>query len=237
MPAVWITTSSDSARLIEMFDPEQWQIRLYTRKNVQEDSQTQRDPDRMIFEVEAETIPPILQSICEVKIAPLLAVVPDWALAWKAIEAGADDAVVKPTTAAEVLFRVRRLMHETRIVRVDDLQIDLTAQRVKLDRRLIELSPVEFRVLACLARRNGQAVSVDTLLGEVWGCGPDTGGTPNQVKCCIRRLRAKLEPEPRRPLYLLTVKEFGYRLRSQTQWEEPLRARAQEWPDPVSTSN
>lgn len=206
MPAIWITTSTDSAQLIEMFDPEQWQIRLYTPDNLLTGSQTQRDPDVMVFDVEAEAIPHILRSICEVKIAPLLAVVPDWILAWEAIEAGADDALIKPTTSAEVLFHARRLMHETHIVRIDGLQIDLQAKRVKLDRRLIELSPVEFRVLACLARRNGQAVSVDTLLAEVWGCDSDTGGTRNQVKCCIKRLRAKLEPDPRRPLYLLAAK-------------------------------
>jgi two-component system, OmpR family, KDP operon response regulator KdpE len=222
MPAIWITTSIDRAQLIKMFDPEQWQIRLYTLDNLLIGNQAQRDPDVMIFDVEADSIPHLLRLICEVKIAPVLAVVPNWALAWDAIEVGADDAVIKPTTAAEVLFHTRRLLHETRIVRIDGLQIDLTARRVKVDRRLVELSPVEFRMLICLARRNGQAVSVDTLLAEVWGCEPDTGGTLNQVKCCIKRLRAKLEPDPHRPLYLLAVKGFGYRLRSQTQWEEHL---------------
>jgi DNA-binding response OmpR family regulator len=218
----WIATSSSASHLVTAFDPGEWAIQLFTHDQLAQEGQSQRDPDVFIFDLEAGTLPDTFRQICEVAMSPVLAVMPNWQLAWAAIEAGADDAMIQSVDPAEVLFRVHRLMRAKQIVHVDELVIDLAARRARFDRRLLDLSPAEFRLLACLARQIGQTVSYEALLQDVWGCDPDTGGTLNQVKCCVKRLRAKIEPDPRRPLFILTVKGRGYRLRAQTQWEEYL---------------
>lgn len=155
-------------------------------------------------------------------IAPLLVLAADWDVAWQVIEAGANDAVVMPCDRRELLFHARRLLHQSKIVRVDDLAIDLIARRVRRGNRLIALSPLEFRLLACLARRVGDAVAFDTILDEEWDCDLCGGGTPEQVKSSIKRLRKKIERDPSHPDYIITVRGFGYRLRSQAQWENNL---------------
>ncbi len=106
------------------------------------------------------------------------------------------------------------------IVRVSELEIDLAAWRVKRGSCVIELAPLEFRLLACLAEHIGQVVSYDKLLDEVWRYAPDAGGTLEQVRTCVKRLRQKIEPDPHHPQHIINIKKAGYRLRNQTQWEE-----------------
>jgi DNA-binding response OmpR family regulator len=74
--------------------------------------------------------------------------------------------------------------------------------------------------LAYFARRCGPAIDPEELLTEVWGCGNELGGTRDQVKCCIRRLRKKIERDPNRPEYLVSVNGSGYLLRNQEQWSQ-----------------
>jgi len=147
----------------------------------------------------------------------------NWEVASAAIEAGADDAMVTPVNSAELLFRARKVVSQSKIVRVDDLAIDLNARRVRRGNHIIALSPVEFRLLACLAKHIGEAVSFNQILDDVWGSKPDRGGTFEQVKSALKRLRRKLAPDPNHPQFLITVRGFGYRLRSQAQWDEHLR--------------
>ena len=76
----------------------------------------------------------------------------------------------------------------------------------------MHLTPLEFRVLECLSRRNGMIVRQDQLIREVWG--PDRVGDTRNLRVCVKNLRAKLEPDPRRPKFLLTEAGLGYRLRA-----------------------
>ncbi len=78
-------------------------------------------------------------------------------------------------------------------------------------RQAVHLTPLEFRVLENLARHPGTIVKQERLIREVWG--PEQVDDTRSLRVCIRNLRAKLEPDPRRPRYLVTEAGLGYRLR------------------------
>ena len=220
MPTAWVTTGI-SLQLIEPLRAAGWEIKTFASLGDAAASRL-RDPDLMIFDLGDQPPSETFQQICQVKISPLLVFVANWDLAWQAIEAGADDAMVSPIDSAEVLFHAQRLVYRSKIVRVDELTIDLIAHRVKVGKRVIRLSPVEFRLLACLAQHIGEVVAINQILDEVWGSDPDRGGTMEQVTSAMKHLRRKIEPDPSQPQFIITVRSVGYRLRSQMQWDENL---------------
>jgi two-component system KDP operon response regulator KdpE len=76
----------------------------------------------------------------------------------------------------------------------------------------IHLTPLEYRVLECLARHLGSIVIQNQLVREVWG--PERLGDTRSLRVCVKNLRNKLEPDPRKPRYLVTEAGLGYRLRA-----------------------
>ncbi|HEY4340448.1 MAG TPA: response regulator [Steroidobacteraceae bacterium] len=135
-----------------------------------------------------------------------------------ALDVGADDYITKPFSAAELLARVRAALR--RNVRANDQvpQLIFGAVAVDLQRREahgpdgpLHLTPLEFRVLECLARHSGMIVMQTQLIREVWG--PGHLGDSRSLRVCIRNLRSKLEPLPHRPQFLVTEAGLGYRLR------------------------
>ena len=135
-----------------------------------------------------------------------------------ALDAGADDYVTKPFAAAELLARVRAALRRTATGALPSFEIHLGGITVDLARRelrgaapSIHLTPLEYRVLENLARQPGTIVKQDKLIREVWG--PAQVGDTRSLRVCIRNLRAKLEPEPDRPRFLVTEAGLGYRLR------------------------
>ncbi|MEW6567986.1 MAG: winged helix-turn-helix domain-containing protein [Chloroflexota bacterium] len=97
-------------------------------------------------------------------------------------------------------------------LRFSGLWIDLDRGRVSRRGQRVALSPLEFRVLAYLARNRGRVVSTAELLESVWQTSLAAGGTADQVKSCIWRLRRTIEPDPSRPRYLRSVRGEGYSL-------------------------
>ncbi len=222
MPTVWVMTHTH-LQLSDMFRSAKWAVETYQSQSDMADRLSQvREPDLIVFDLEDKPPSEHFRRMCYLKMSALLAVVANWELAFQAIEAGADDAALVSADSAELLFRARKLLREASVVCVHDLAIDLTAHRVKYHGQLVRLTPVEFRLLACLAKRVGEAVGYDQILDEVWGSDLEAGGTLDQIKDAVKRLRKKIEPEPGRPQFIITIKGFGYRLRSQMQWENSM---------------
>lgn len=131
---------------------------------------------------------------------------------------GVDDYITKPFSYAELLARINAVLNRTRrgtgtlenILIVDDLMIDLNRREVRLDSKLVDLTPTEFRLLEILARRHGKAVSEEELTKQMWGEYRHEGSTV--LRRYIWSLRSKLEEDPANPKFIVTVRGFGYML-------------------------
>ncbi|HRK63463.1 MAG TPA: response regulator [Terricaulis sp.] len=133
-----------------------------------------------------------------------------------ALDAGADDYVTKPFGVDELLARIRagfRHGLQTKgaapVVRTGDLEIDLAAHIVRRAGAEVALSPKEFEILAVLAERLGAVVRHKELLKAVWG---SERADIQYLRVYLGQLRAKLEPDPANPRYLLSDQGVGYRL-------------------------
>lgn len=95
-----------------------------------------------------------------------------------------------------------------------ELEVDVSAGTVRVDRRLVELSPKEFALLAYLYERRGQVCSKDDIGYAVW---PEyrQGVYDYQIENLVRRLRSRIEPDPNNPQLLLTMRGLGYKLIAQ----------------------
>ena len=135
----------------------------------------------------------------------------------EAFGAGADDYVTKPFGIGELLARIRvALRHAVRsgavgnVLRLENATVDLDRRMASRDGQPIHLTPIEFRLIAALARNVDKVVMHRQLLAEVWG--PSHEGDTHYLRIYMKQLRDKLEADPVRPKHLITEIGVGYRL-------------------------
>ena len=132
-----------------------------------------------------------------------------------ALDAGADDYIVKPFGMDELLARMRAALRratrgpEQPVIEAPDFTIDLAARRVDKDGYEVTLTATEWHVLEVLVRNANRTVEHRQLLDEVWG--PAYRDQTNYLRVYIAALRRKLEPVPGTPRYLITASGLGYR--------------------------
>jgi DNA-binding response OmpR family regulator len=131
------------------------------------------------------------------------------------LELGADDYVTKPFSPRELRARIRAVLRRgvpagaVEVFRFDDTEVDFARCEVRRGGAAIELSALEFKLLAAFVRNRGRVLSREQLLDAAWGRG--VALNERVVDNHIVALRRKIEPDPVRPRYLLNVRGMGYR--------------------------
>lgn len=144
----------------------------------------------------------------------------------QALDAGADDYVVKPFGVQELMARIRAALRRsapgeaTPAFSSADLKIDFEKRVVAVKNHPVRLTPKEFELLRHLVANRGKALAHRRLLQAVWG--PDYGEETEYLRVFINQLRKKIEPDPRNPRYIHTEPWIGYKFDPPT--EEPRTA-------------
>jgi DNA-binding response OmpR family regulator len=137
------------------------------------------------------------------------------------LELGADDYMVKPFSHPELLARVHAVLRRAQVPQAaevldfGDLTIDLRTRDVMIEGESVDLTALEFDLLAFLASSPRQVFSRETLLDRVWGSSAEWQTTAT-VSEHIHRLRRKIEPDPARPTRIETLRGAGYRFTGTT---------------------
>jgi DNA-binding response OmpR family regulator len=132
---------------------------------------------------------------------------------------GADDYICKPFSSAELVARIKAALRRARMPAVGPekahytdgtVSIDHLAHEVRIRGNVVQLSPLEFRLLGCLVEHAGQVLSHEQLLDRVWGTEYES---IESVKLYVGYVRKKIEQDPANPELIQTVRGVGYRYR------------------------
>jgi two-component system, OmpR family, KDP operon response regulator KdpE len=144
-----------------------------------------------------------------------------------ALDAGADDYIVKPFAMGELLARVRAALRRSSAeeplprIETSELTVDLEMRMVTVRGNSVHLTPKEFDVLRLLVTEQGKPVTHRKMLHMVWG--PEYGEETEPVRVVIKQLRRKIERDPAHPRYILTEPWVGYKFQLPTDTLEKRR--------------
>jgi two-component system KDP operon response regulator KdpE len=135
----------------------------------------------------------------------------------RALDAGADDYVVKPFGTEELVARIGAVLRRQAditsgepVIRAGDLEIDLAHRTVRVGRRAVRLTPTEYELLRYLALHAGKPVTHTTLLRQVWG--EYAVGDKYNTRYVVAQIRKKLGDDSANPRYIVNEPGVGYRL-------------------------
>lgn len=139
-----------------------------------------------------------------------------------ALDCGADDYITKPFGTSELLARIRTSLRHSNKMDTDsplfikpyhakDLTIDFEKRLITLNDAEIHLTPIEYKIVACLAKNSGKVVTYSAIMLDVWGPYSDTDNKILRVN--MANIRRKLETNPAEPTYIYTELGVGYRMR------------------------
>jgi len=132
------------------------------------------------------------------------------------LELGADDYITKPFSVLELLARIKSVLRRTKsgsripeVYRSGNLEINFRKYSARKEGKSLTLSPREYEILKCLIERQGEIVSRDDLLNQVWGyySYPNT----RTVDAHIAKIRRKIEDKPEEPKLIITIHGIGYK--------------------------
>ncbi|MGH2377219.1 MAG: response regulator transcription factor [Candidatus Limnocylindria bacterium] len=135
----------------------------------------------------------------------------------RGLELGADDYVTKPFSHKELVARIDAVVRRyraatahrrTNVFQHLEMRIDFAQRKVTVAEREVQLTPTEYNLLYHLATNAGRLMPHETLLAKVWG--HEYRDEVHYLKVYVGRLRTKLEPDPQKPRYILTVRGVGY---------------------------
>jgi DNA-binding response OmpR family regulator len=145
------------------------------------------------------------------------------------LQSGGDDYITKPFEATEVLARVAAALRRTQQLvttsadlKTPDLTLDVVDNQVRLARtgKVIDLTPIEARLLRCLLSNRGNVLTREMLMNNVWGYTYESDS--NQLDVYMKRLRGKVEEHPNQPQLLLTIRGVGYKYQPQRSLTSPV---------------
>jgi two-component system, OmpR family, response regulator RegX3 len=135
------------------------------------------------------------------------------------LELGADDYVTKPFSTRELVARIKAVLRRAPLletfsgedgpVEASGVRVDRARHEVRVDGELVELPPKEFELLAYLIEHAGRVLTRGQLIAEIWGS--DYVGDTKTLDVHIRRLRSRIEQDPKDPVRIQTVRGVGYR--------------------------
>lgn len=131
---------------------------------------------------------------------------------------GADDYITKPFSIKQLLARANAFLRRRRqeipqVLEFGDCTLDTSARKFTRNGDEIKLSPKEFRLLEYFAKHPGRALTRDEILNAVWGY--DCFVTSRTIDRFVNSLRQKIEPDPRKPTFIRTIREIGYKFETE----------------------
>lgn len=140
----------------------------------------------------------------------------------EALDAGADDYLVKPFGTVELLARIRTSLRHAYtasengkigpdgVYKIRNLAVDMKRFKVYLNGTDVGLTPIEFRIVEYLAKNAGRVMTYKSIMRELWG--PYTGSSNKLLRVHMANIRRKIEPDPNTPCYIYTETGVGYRM-------------------------